>query len=293
MLRSAASPSSAGGKFGVWSVGEAGLPVFNYTMHQATRDYDAAAIFTQRASALPWYGVNGTGVWPRNESEHLFQFGNDRTVLVASNYGSVQMRQDEGGAKFLQDVHPPSAQYGGGLGYLIDDDDGKVVGKTYGEADVREFGVGYARRAAGEAAGVGAKYLEHTVISPYGDDPVAVVEVKVHNLGPSPLSASYYEVWGGSQLQLVGDAELTARGLNTTARECAPLSSPRHRATPSPHSPTPRLLTSRPTARVPLAAGSRRRTIARRSSGRRAGAPSCCAPLRPAVPHSIAQHSIA
>ena len=148
----------------MWSNDSAGLPVFNYTLHQATRDYETAANFTERAPALPWYGDSWTGVWPRNASEHLFQIGNDRTVIVASNYGSVQMRQDEGGPKFLQDVHPPNSQYGGALGYLVDESKhGKMVGKTYGEADVREFGVGYVRRTSGKVPGVGAKALEHTV----------------------------------------------------------------------------------------------------------------------------------
>jgi hypothetical protein len=46
--------------------------------------------------------------------------GNDRLVAVASNYGYVQVRQDEGGPKFLNDYDPQKSKYAGGFGYLTD-----------------------------------------------------------------------------------------------------------------------------------------------------------------------------
>ena len=41
-------------------------------------------------------------------------------VAVASNFGYVQVRQDEGSPKFLNDHAPELNRYGAGIGYLTD-----------------------------------------------------------------------------------------------------------------------------------------------------------------------------
>ena len=71
-----------------------------------------------------------------------------------STYGHAQVRQDEGGPKLLNDFSPPDNQFGGGLGYLVDSDTGKLLLTTrYVGSKAspqqhyqREYGVGYARR---------------------------------------------------------------------------------------------------------------------------------------------------
>ncbi|MBY8987952.1 MAG: hypothetical protein KGD61_05815 [Candidatus Lokiarchaeota archaeon] len=44
----------------------------------------------------------------RSKTEHLHQVVNDRLVAVTSIYGYVQVRQDEGGPKYLNEFYPES-----------------------------------------------------------------------------------------------------------------------------------------------------------------------------------------
>jgi hypothetical protein len=72
------------GYFGSWIEDEFGLPAFHYTCDQA-HDPKAAT------------EVNPGILAP---TEHIHQVGNDRIVAIASNYGYVRVRQDEGAPKF-------------------------------------------------------------------------------------------------------------------------------------------------------------------------------------------------
>jgi hypothetical protein len=96
------------GYFGNWITDESGLPAYNYTCNQCT---DPKAI-------TPTYKE-----W-RLSTDQSHEVGNDRLVGVASNYGYIQIRQDEGSPKFLNDYNPSAKQFGGGFGYLTD---GKTV----------------------------------------------------------------------------------------------------------------------------------------------------------------------
>src|SRR5208337_2264087 len=115
---SSASPGDAKGKaygsghFGEWIEDEFGLPAYHYTCDQTT---DPRAV------------TRVSGVW-RSPTDHTHQVGNDRVVAAASNYGYVQVRQDEGSPKFLNDYSPERSQYGGGIGYLTD---GRVALSTF------------------------------------------------------------------------------------------------------------------------------------------------------------------
>lgn len=57
-------------------------------------------------------------------------------MAAVSNYGYVQVRQDEGSPKFLNDYAPELGQYGGGSGYLSD---GKKVLSTYYPGNAQTF----------------------------------------------------------------------------------------------------------------------------------------------------------
>ncbi|MGI0133600.1 MAG: hypothetical protein ACREBW_01405, partial [Candidatus Micrarchaeaceae archaeon] len=98
--------------FGMWSVDEYGLPVFHYTANQTT---DPHAFTDVRPGVL-------------GSTEHVHQVGNDRITALASNFGHVRVRQDEGCPKFLNDVDAETNQFGGGLGYLTD---GEEMLSTY------------------------------------------------------------------------------------------------------------------------------------------------------------------
>jgi hypothetical protein len=81
-----------GGAFGRWALDGAGMPIFQYTLDQNSPEgASVAAAYFELAhqDAAEW----------RNKTDHLFEMGNDRLVLVASNFGYVQVRQDELGPK--------------------------------------------------------------------------------------------------------------------------------------------------------------------------------------------------
>ncbi|MFW9952289.1 MAG: hypothetical protein ACFFKA_19385, partial [Candidatus Thorarchaeota archaeon] len=92
------------GYFGEWVKDEFGLPAYRYTCDQIN---DPKAITPMNEK------------W-RSNKEHLHQVGNDRLVAVASNYGYIQVRQDEGSPKYLNEFNPEKGHYAGGFGYLTD-----------------------------------------------------------------------------------------------------------------------------------------------------------------------------
>src|SRR5216684_4841408 len=136
----AGKPGDAGrkaygsGHFGNWIEDEFGLPAFHYTCDQIN---DPKAITQVNPGVL-------------SATEHIHQVGNDRVVAIASNYGHVRVRQDEGAPKFLNDFAPERGQFAGGFGYLTD---GKTVLSTYYRENTktfdRIFGIGYFRKKVG------------------------------------------------------------------------------------------------------------------------------------------------
>ena len=165
------------GHFGEWIEDEFGLPAFRYTCDQIN---DPKAI---------------TGVNPSilSSTEHIHQVGNDRIVAVASNYGHVRVRQDEGAPKFLNDYAPDRGCFGGGIGYLTD---GKVILSTFypggGDHFDRILGVGYFRKRVS-----GHHYhVDQVIFAPFGDDPVLISQVMIANHSESEAKLRWIEYWG-------------------------------------------------------------------------------------------------
>jgi hypothetical protein len=174
--QTAAKPYGSG-SFGEWIEDEFGLPAFRYTCDQV---HDPKAVTAVRPGIL-------------GSTDHIHQVGNDRLIAVVSNYGVVQVRQDEGAPKFLNDYAPERGQYGGGIGYLTDGHE--TIGTFYpGNAQSfdRVFGAGYFRKRV-----AGANYAIDQVISaPFGDDPVLLSQVTVTNHGASTAELRWIEYWG-------------------------------------------------------------------------------------------------
>jgi len=178
------------GSFGTWIEDEFGLPAFRYTANQ-TNDPHA------ETPVRP--GILGA-------REHIHQVGNDRITALASNYGHVRVRQDEGCPKILNDVDPERSQFGGGLGYLTD---GKETLSTYfdgGQAGLagggagfeRVFGVGYFRKRV-----TGRSYdVDQVIWAPFGDDPVLVSQATVTNKTDAAATVRWVEYWGCQPYQL-------------------------------------------------------------------------------------------
>ncbi len=122
------SKSYGSGNFGEWIDDANGLPCFHYTCNQTEDPLAATPVET---------------AW-RAPTDHTHQIGNDRIIAAASNYGYIQVRQDEGGPKFLNDYHPDSGLFGAGIGYLTDGQE--ILGTYYpgtGTTFERFFGMGY------------------------------------------------------------------------------------------------------------------------------------------------------
>jgi hypothetical protein len=171
------------GHFGQWETDAHGLPAYRYTCDQLT---DPLAV-------LP---VDKTF---RSPTDHMHQVGNDRLVAVASNYGHLQVRQDEGSPKFLNDFDPDQNRYGGGIGFLADAE-GIVLSTFYnGKPDTfdRVFGMGYLqKRVAARNYSV-----DQIVFAPYGDDPVLVSQVTITNHSAQTVSPRWVEYWGCQNYQ--------------------------------------------------------------------------------------------
>ncbi len=170
------------GHFGRWEKDPHGLPSYRYTCNQIT---DPKAV----------QPVDKT--W-RSPTDHIHQVGNNRLVAVVSNYGHVQVRQDEGSPKFLNDYCPEQDRYGAGIGFLVDKD---LVISTYytakAESFDRIFGMGYFRKrvTAGEYT------VDQVIFAPYGDDPVLISQVTITNRSSQAVKPRWVEYWGCSNYQ--------------------------------------------------------------------------------------------
>jgi len=164
------------GHFGEWMTDKYGLPAYRYTCNQLI---DPLAVSPTNKA---WRGAR----------DHSHQVGNNRVVAVASNYGYVQVRQDEGAPKFLNDYAPEHNRYGAGIGYLTD---GTTTLSTYytghAESFERIFGEGYYRKIV-KAGGYEA---EQTIFAPHGDDPVLISMIKITNRGSDAVRARWVEYW--------------------------------------------------------------------------------------------------
>jgi hypothetical protein len=179
------------GAFGQWQEDEFKAPYYNYTLDQLT---DPLASYTD---------LSPSDAYARMPSDHIFQLGNDRFVALASNYGALRVRTDEGGPKLLQDLYPLDKVYGGAFGYLVANNDTLLLSSFFNRTGAdsacaatttRAFGLGYARvGVSGGCVGGGSPRAEvvHDVIVPPGNDAVVVTVVNITNRGDSPADFSW------------------------------------------------------------------------------------------------------
>jgi hypothetical protein len=191
------------GHFGEWIEDEFGLPAFRYICDQI---HDPKAVTAVSPGIL-------------SPTDHVHQVGNDRLIAIVSNYGHVQVRQDEGAPKFLNAYSPERNQFGGGIGYLTD---GMETLSTFytGSAHTfdRIFGVGYFRKKVASA-----NYsIDQAIVAPFGDDPIPCCSLRL----PSPTTVPHARTCAGSS---IGDAtpinSPSALSSNSSAAEAARWSS--------------------------------------------------------------------
>lgn len=224
------------GRYGRWAADASSLPVYIYSFDQIADSEAHGPVVNRSSGERRWSGsppvgnaTSGCLAPPcddgtsRGLREHSFQLGNDRLVVVGSNYGTYRVRQDEGGPKFLNDAVGRGSgaagvvQFGGGFGYLMDDRKAVAATTAYtgGRSD-RSFGIGYSKTECRHEAW----QVEHTVAVPPGDEPWVLVEVEVTNTGTAAGSAVWAEVWGTAmvhQLTAVGWGGWAKVGTNASA----------------------------------------------------------------------------
>ena len=179
------------GYFGEWIEDEFGLPAYRYTCNQLD---DPKAITPMNEA------------W-RSKTDHIHLVGNDRLVGIASNYGYIQVRQDEGSPKFLNEYDLEHGHFSGGFGYLTDGTD--FLSTFYpgtGEEFERIFGIGYFRKIV---SGYGL-VADQVIFAPYGDDPVLISRIKLINKRDKSVDLRWIEYWGCQMYQFSPDAFLIA-----------------------------------------------------------------------------------
>jgi Glycosyl hydrolase 36 superfamily, catalytic domain len=195
------------GHFGEWITDQFALPAYRYNCNQLSDPLAHAEVQWGQ-----WGPPHPDPDYPGPDN-HWHQVGNDRLVAVASNYGYVQVRQDEGGPKFLNDYAPDHNRFGGGIGYLYD---GKSILSTYysggGNSFERIWGEGYLRKiVAGSRCTV-----DQTIFAPYGEDPVLISLVKITNRSSDPVDARWVEYWNCENYQLSLRTVMEARSKGNT-----------------------------------------------------------------------------
>lgn len=179
------------GYFGRWIEDEYGLPAYKYECNQIL-DPNAATPMND--------------LW-RSKTDHYFLVGNDRVVGIASNYGYIKLRQDEGSPKYLNYYLPELQQYTGGFGYLTD---GKQTLSTYyaeqNFLDERIYGVGYFRKKIDNET----YSLDHVILAPFGDDPVLISQISITNSSDEKKNVSWFEYWSCFNFQFSFQAVLRA-----------------------------------------------------------------------------------
>ena len=191
----ATAEATAAGVYGHWRRDAQGLPSYVYTRDQ---------LATATASSVP----PSSSADARHSTEHSFQLGNDRVVLIGNNYGSFRLRADEGGPKYLTGGWTENGghQFGGGYGHLFSrgaKQAEKLLLSSYYSGGQRErhFGIGYARSTP-HGNGFAAT---HTAAVPVGDDPVVLLQVDVRHSGNRSKGRqrlAWREVWGSLMMHL-------------------------------------------------------------------------------------------
>ncbi len=182
LFNPSAGKAYGSGYFGEWIDDPFGMPAYRYTCNQI-RDPKAVSPVDP--------------IW-RLPTDHTHQVGNDRLVAAVSNYGYVQVRQDEGSPKFLNDYYPEQHRYGGGIGFLADEN--TILSTFYSAGNKlfeRIFGIGYLRKRV-----LSGKYeIDQVIFAPFGDDPVLISQVTITNHAAHAVAPRWVEYWGCHQYQ--------------------------------------------------------------------------------------------
>eukprot|EP01084_Bolivina_argentea_P247697 414380_1 len=176
------------------------LPYYHYTLDQINNKtatiYNSSTIYQKNQKYEPY----------NNITDHLFQFGNDRVTVVASNYGYIQIRMDSTGPKFLNDFNRNNNQYGAGLGYIVNKQTNKLLLSTFYTGYNQNISIErdysfYYRKYQATSNDIA---LEQTLMVPFGNDPIVISKITINNTNTNnKYNLSYFEFYGGAMYQMV------------------------------------------------------------------------------------------
>ena len=168
--------SSAGsGDFGRWQVDRFGLPSYSYRIDERRNPL----------ARQPELGGS-------SDAQH--QLGNDHVVAAAYNHGYVQLWSQDRRYQWTNRYDAPDGHYAGGFGYLRVGR--RVISSLFddrppGTRSTRTFGVGYFEHTT-HAAGLD---VGESVYAPFGDDPLLLHDVTIHNDGSRAQRVTWFEYW--------------------------------------------------------------------------------------------------
>jgi hypothetical protein len=167
--------SYGSGASGSWRVDPFGLPSYRYTVDELRTPF---ARQPELAGST--------------DAQH--QVGNDRIVADAFNHGYVELWSQDRRYQWTNTYDASTDHFTGGYGYLRAGR--RVISTLYddrphGARTVRDFGVGYFRHAL---SADGFDIDEH-VYAPFGNDPVLLHDVAIHNDTSRRRRVTWFEYW--------------------------------------------------------------------------------------------------
>eukprot|EP01084_Bolivina_argentea_P194796 334311_1 len=205
ILRIVTSETDGSGVFGLWNeTSPFNLPFYTYTLDQTTNTNATAYNDNQLQTVSS----------DTNATNHLFQFGNDKYVVIASNYGFTQMRTDETGPKFLNDFNRNNYQYGGANGYVNINNTIPVLSTFYTgnkSSNIINRNYGFYYRNYYIKNKIYGISLNQTVISPFGNDTVTISQIKIRSSSNSDTVITYSEVYSNTMYQQTDGASADTR----------------------------------------------------------------------------------
>jgi hypothetical protein len=180
------------GIFGEWLEID-GLPAYRYTLDQRTDSRASYHVTPDEDSTLNWH-----------------QLGNDDTIAVATNDGSVQLFDFSHGPRWMNYGAPDDGRYSGGFGYVRDGN--QAYSTLFADSAVtahtrRVFGVGYFDTRH-DRAGLDVR---RRVTLPFGRNSWLLSRVRLKNDTDRPKTVTHFEYWDVNPLWLAFNKKLPER----------------------------------------------------------------------------------
>jgi hypothetical protein len=180
------------GNFGSWQTDQFGLPFFRYTIDEA--------LDPKAQQPEQWRRADPSDAW--------HQVGNDHIKGFAYNHGYTEFWSQDRLMQWANRYDAANRHYAGGFGWL-NTGAGRSISTNYadrakGDAFVREFGVGYARK---HVARDGFD-IDQRTFAPFGDDPLLIDQVTITNHGSTTRKASWFEYWDVDPYNQAGGVNL-------------------------------------------------------------------------------------